>query len=643
VLIGAALSQTFKPEDFPKQARIYLFQILDHPEADRVIPSVLNTLANTSASIFAVVGSAHLIAITSSDTETELEGNTVSFQRHLRLSSNVWSLDDTSMPGHRRNPSRRYDPLGAQTKELTRNALSYYIPKLEKTSADFVRILASHLGLTVPLELRRSYDMLRDYSEKLRGLVPQLTAELGTAAEKPPLLDVETGFYYYLQHDHLWDILRVAKSLDLHVEAAVRSFSDSPAPSRVRKEYVPHLYIAAQRVVGDLIRRARLETLVQPVIAFGGGFSAKILWDALEHACYVIQEFSYMRDTNRNGELHSSCTPTTRKTCIFEIPIFLQDRIGAFPLLANRVARIVLSERGRPGFPFQKLREYMSEKWRGIYSIDDPVREYEELYSSISDRLLQEKGSVEPREVWRTMKKEWSLGLPPEAFVGSVARLLDAYRLRSIWWFEQGGIVERHAAAEVELASNLLATAIMGPAYVYALARFSFESLTEVWGQGSPSLERMHYPLGLRLAECLSIATAFGLPSGLESDLFKLPESTVRWLEFLVEHARDADIKKYYTRKLEEILGARDPSSIQAQIPGEVMNWIEGIGLRCYSKVDHERTVSEVQPLLERGDTIGDADSVLILNALWNGVVQDSITKQNYVNELSVFFSLLLA
>jgi hypothetical protein len=107
--------------------------------------------------------------------------------------------------------------------------------------------------------------------------------------------------------------------------------------------------------------------------------------------------------------------------------------------------------------------------------------------------------------------------------------------------------MERHhrlaRQAGKEIAKDLIASAIAGEPYVYALARFSIGNLGEFGTGGGLAVKSTAFKL--RLAVCLGILKALGVPTGFSSSYLTgepitLPDPIVRIVEAATEQVKNS-------------------------------------------------------------------------------------------------------
>jgi hypothetical protein len=149
-------------------------------------------------------------------------------------------------------------------------------------------------------------------------------------------------------------------------------------------------------------------------------------------------------------------------------------------------------------------------------------------------------------------------------------------------------VVRRRAE---ELLCDWVGAALVGPAYVFALARFAL-------GELSPSERDLReFPsLKLRLETCKSLLAQMDITVPLRTSLFTIK---------------------------------------RCGLPAGILESLVEMGLTLYTREEHEAALERCVPALSKGSILRSS-APLLLNALWSGVVK----RKAYINEVALYFSL---
>lgn len=165
-------------------------------------------------------------------------------------------------------------------------------------------------------------------------------------------------------------------------------------------------------------------------------------------------------------------------------------------------------------------------------------------------------------------------------------------------------LLQRHSADSLdqgishraeELAADLIACCIAGPAYVYAVTRFAGGTLMDY----SPQRRIHDYfpPLAERIRACINFVRSLGLPVHFES---------VFW------EAREIRISDQLRRDVNEFVAI------------------------SYGMEEHSNAIGPVQAALGEGRPV-EVDCGQVINALWDAVIR----KSGYLNEFAVLYSVM--
>jgi len=236
---------------------------------------------------------------------------------------------------------------------------------------------------------------------------------------------------------------------------------------------------------------------------------------------------------------------------IISLPDWCSGRLGALPVLAHEVGHIVASQKGK--VPLTELFLEV-ERIHGANVVPDSSKQRSHLYLTIEKhiKIMKEK------QQRLSILQNWTN----------------------------------------ELAADLIACALCGPAYLFAFARFALGNLYAI-GSGKELIWQTHPRTSSRLRTCEWALQKWGFKLNFHSNY--LPDVVPLLIENedLLQLVRDA-------------------------IP------------RPYSVMEHSIAVNGVESSLHGGELI-QADPTLLLNALWHSVVN----KTGYANEIALAYSLL--
>jgi hypothetical protein len=226
-------------------------------------------------------------------------------------------------------------------------------------------------------------------------------------------------------------------------------------------------------------------------------------------------------------------------------------RLGALPLLARQVAHVV-------------ARRYQNHN--PVFEIATSILKMPEV-SDQSRRMTSLFSSIE------ISKKDTQFRLD------ETEELINRLYIASEW--------------SMEIFCDLLATALVGPSYVYALSRFATGTFAEF---SAEARQYVSYP--------------------------PMPDRVCLCLDFL----KSMKITTVFTSRY--LLWEYEP------LPDKIVSGVLDKIARPYSVMDHERATSVIKKELQNGNTV-DETAILILNALWDAVVK----KEGYVNEIAALVS----
>lgn len=146
-----------------------------------------------------------------------------------------------------------------------------------------------------------------------------------------------------------------------------------------------------------------------------------------------------------------------------------------------------------------------------------------------------------------------------------------------------------------EILSDLIATALAGPAYIYAFARFATGTLHHYLTD-----DKKHYPthpsIDIRILLCIEYLNSLGFVSSFASGFLK---------------------------------------STSNMMHNDLVEMIFSLVSKPYT-LDQHSGISTIQQSLIQGNIIHN-DPILILNALWDSVID----KKGYINEIAALLSLI--
>ena len=311
---------------------------------------------------------------------------------------------------------------------------------------------------------------------------------------------------------------------------------NTPGYARVA---TPSILYIANNTMQECLARAALADRVDAIAVLGAEFGTEPL--ALARA--IRNQLPGIGDSRL-------CKPD-RECHVVAFPRHLRFRLGALPLLAHFIAHIVLG--------FQRANVALDMLLR--QPVDDPV------VGPMIERLEHNEDHV---------PQAGSSELLPALVKELIQSELNCRKLRF---------------AE-ELVVDMVATALIGPAYCYAFARFLPGLMLEPDShpQDSPSLHE-------RLTLCLAFLRKRGFEVPFDSAYLKAPNAQV--------------------------------SDIWAQLALDVVP-------KPYTASEHKRGIAHHRVALAEGQCTEGSPAVLF-NVLWEAVA----TKSSYINEMAMLVSLL--
>lgn len=203
-------------------------------------------------------------------------------------------------------------------------------------------------------------------------------------------------------------------------------------------------------------------------------------------------------------------------------------------------------------------------------------------------------------------------GLGEEVY-SELFRQVESLDASSAWRDQGGGKFDKHLNATEdlrqhfhvlcnwadELAADLIACALCGPAFLFAFARFALGTL-HTMGSEDESVSHTHPPTSSRLRTCEWALQQWGFDVQLQSTF--LPDGL----------------------KLVEDVG--------------LLQSVREIVSRPYGLEEHAQAVGATESALHRGELLGATPPTVLLNALWHSVVD----KTGYANEVALAYALLV-
>lgn len=145
-----------------------------------------------------------------------------------------------------------------------------------------------------------------------------------------------------------------------------------------------------------------------------------------------------------------------------------------------------------------------------------------------------------------------------------------------------------------EVFADLIASAICGPAYVFALSRFALGTISD-FDTPTPWVGD-HPPLPIRLGYCLGFLHSMGFDILFQSNY--------------------------------------DKSIVIKRLSSNTIAFLKDL-LHPYKRIDHNRATKSVKKILMQGTPVNE-EATIILNALWDGVSR----KSGYVDEYAALYSI---
>lgn len=250
--------------------------------------------------------------------------------------------------------------------------------------------------------------------------------------------------------------------------------------------------------------------------------------------------------------IHPSLIPgENRITRIISLPRETKLRLGAFPILGHAVGHFIFD------------------------------KNHNIIVNEIIADLAEEKCALSFNGAFDDLDKIWKFD-----------KLQTPTLLRELEDRAEQFNIFRNRLSEI--ICDLIAAALVGPAYVYALPRFAMGTLSQFCDRDKH--HKTHPSIAARVVLCIELLNALGF----------MPTFVSQYLE-----VTENKMNKYFVSKILSLI--KEP----------------------YSYNQHSN-IGEIQKSLANGVIISNRPTIII-NALWDAVIH----KRNYINEIAALSSLL--